>query len=92
MKVLFVDQLSHVEGKNAYYLARKINHLGDDLTVELFFSITDKNDYIHDEKTKIIFEFGDAYHGNIFKKAIAYIKSLKKIKKYIKAKGLNALD
>lgn len=85
MKVLFVDQFSTTEGKNAFYLAKKINEQQNQFKIDLYFRVDDRKDYHADGQTKIIFAFGDAYHGTFFHKIHEYLKSIHKLEKFIKA-------
>ena len=84
MKVLFVDQFSINEGKDVFYLAKKINEIQSFFKVELYFRRDDNKKYAQDKLTKIHFDFGDAYHGNIIKKVYVYLASLHRLCKFVK--------
>lgn len=82
MKVLYVDQFSKTEGNDTIQLIEKINSQQTNFVVDAFFA--EGTELISDKyNSTIYYGFKGAYTGNIFSKALNYLKSLRQLKHFI---------
>lgn len=87
MKVLYVDQFGKTAGRDSITQCKYIqNNEGIDITVYL----SDNTEIPEDTKNlKIVTGFHGAYEGSAINKVKNYLKSLSRLKRYIKKEGFD---